>query len=102
MESHTKVRGIEQVSPSRYDLTLTNGAVVHVFITDVYTFSTSDFALLRAKYPEVDIIVQASSWNHFSSDAAKEAAAEGVATVQLGGELMGVLHEFSRGRAASG
>lgn len=102
MEGHTKVRDVEKRSPIRWDLTLTNRAVVHVFITDVYTFSASDYALLRAKYPEVDIIVQASAWNHFSSQAAEEAAADGVATVHLGGELMSVLHEFARRSAASG
>lgn len=101
MEAHTKVRQTDQLSPNRWDLKLTNGAVVRVFMTDVYTFSASDYAVLRAKYPEVDIIVSASGWNHFSSQAAEEAAADGVATVHLGGELMSVLHEFAKGRAAS-
>lgn len=101
MEGHTKVRAVEKQSPVRWNLTLTNETVVRVFITDVYTFSISDYTLLRAKYPDVDIIVQASGWNHFSSQAAEEAAAEGVATVHLGGELMSILHEFARDSAAS-
>jgi hypothetical protein len=102
MEGHNKVRGVQKLSPSRWDLTLTNGAVVRVFITDVYTFSASDYARLRAKHPDVGIIVSASKWNHFSSQAVEEAAEDRVATVQLGGDLMSVLHEFAKGRAASG
>src|SRR4051812_2285559 len=102
MESHNKVSGVEKVSPNRWDLTLTNDAVVQVFITDVYTFSASDYARLRAQYPDVDIIVSASKWNHFSTQASEEAADDGVATVKLGGQLMSVLHEFLKGRAASG
>jgi hypothetical protein len=98
MAAHTKVRNVEKVSPSRWDLTLTNGAVVHVFITDVYTFSASDYAMLREKYPEVQCIVSASGWNHFSTQAAEEAARDGVATVHLGANLMSVLHDFAKDR----
>jgi hypothetical protein len=102
MEAHTKVRSVEKVTPGRWDLMMTNGVGVQVFITDVYTFSASDYAMLRAKYPEVDIIVQASGWNHFSTEAEENARADGVVTVHLGGGLMSVLHEFAQGRAASG
>jgi glyceraldehyde-3-phosphate dehydrogenase/erythrose-4-phosphate dehydrogenase len=102
MEAHTKVRNVEKVSPNCWDLTLTNGAVVHVFITDVYTFSVSDYALLRERHSGVNIIVSASGWNHFSSEAAEQAAADGVATVHIGGELMSVLHDFVKGPGASG
>jgi hypothetical protein len=100
MEGHSKVRGVEKLSPNRWDLTLTNAAVVQVFITDVYTFGASDYARLRARYADVGIIVSASKWNHFSSQAEEEAAEDGVATVKLGGDLMGVVHEFAKGRAS--
>lgn len=102
MESHTKVRGVEKLSPNRWHLTLTNGAVVQVFITDVYTFSASDYARLRAQHPDVDIVVSASNWNHFSSQAVEEAAEDRVATVKIGGDLMSVLHEFAKRRATRG
>jgi hypothetical protein len=102
MEAHTKVPKVEKVTPGRWDLTMTNGGVIHVFITDVYTFSASDYAMLREKYPEVDIIVQASAWNHFSTEAEENARGDGVVTVRLGGGLMSVLHDFAKGRAASG
>jgi hypothetical protein len=102
MEAHRKVRNVDKLSPNRWDLALTNGAVLHIFITDVYTFSVSDYALLRERHSEVNIIVSASGWNHFSSEAAERATADGVATVHIGGELMSVLHDFAKGRAASG
>lgn len=102
MEAHSNVRSVEKLTPSRWDLTLTNRAVVHVFITDVYTFSASDYAMLREKHPEVDIIVSASKWNHFSTEAEEEAARDGVVTVHLGGQLMSAVHAFAKGRAASG
>ncbi|MDQ3677108.1 MAG: hypothetical protein M3401_09950 [Actinomycetota bacterium] len=99
MDDHTKVRGVEKLSPNRWDVTLTNGTVVRVFITDVYTFSASDYAILRAGHPDVDIIVSASMWNHFSSQAEEEAASDEVVTVMLRGDLMSALHEFAKGRA---
>ena len=34
MESHTKVRDVIKVTPSRWDLVLTDGTTVKVFITD--------------------------------------------------------------------
>src|SRR4051812_31947491 len=80
MRAHTKVRGVTKVSPSRWDLTLTDGTTVEVFITDVYTFSASDYALLRAQYPNVRCVVQASNWNYFSTQASEEADADDVLT----------------------
>jgi hypothetical protein len=102
MEGHARVREVAKRSPTRWDLTLTNDAVVRAFITDVYTFSVADYALLRAAHPEVDIIVSASKWNHFSSEAVEAAEEDRVATVKLGGELMSVLHDFANGRATQG
>jgi hypothetical protein len=102
MESHSRVRGLEKLSPNRWDLTLTTGAVVQVFITDVYTFSASDYSRLRAKHPDVGIIVSASNWNHFSTQAKEEAAEDGIATVKLGGDLMSVIHGFAKRRATGG
>ncbi len=98
MNAHTKVRGVTKLSPSQWDLTLVDGAVVHVFMTDVYTFSASDYALLRAKFPDVNCIVSASGWNHFSSQAEEEAAAEGIMTVHLGADLMSAIHGFVENR----
>lgn len=99
MDGHTKARSVEKLSPNRWDVTVTNGTVVRVFITDVYTFSASDYALLRARHPDVHIIVSASMWNHFSSQAEEEAATDGVVTVMLRSDLMSALHEFAKGRA---
>ena len=102
MEGHTRVREVAKRSPTRWDLTLTNEVDVRVFITDVYTFSVADYTLLRAAHPEVDIILSASMWNHFSSEAVEAADEDGVATVKLGGELMSVIHDFANGRATQG
>jgi hypothetical protein len=99
MDGHTKVRDVQKLSPNRWDVTLKNGTFVQVFITDVYTFSASDYALLRAAHPDVEIIVSASMWNHFSSQAEEDAASDGVVTVMLRGDLLSAIHDFAKGRA---
>jgi hypothetical protein len=101
MEQHAKVRRVEKQSPSRWDLILTNGRKIQVFITDVYTFSASDYALLRGRYPEVECIVSASNWNHFSDQAEEDAANDGVVTVHLGGELMSTVHDYAKDRGSN-
>lgn len=91
MAAHTQVERMDSLSPSRYDLRLVDGTEVKVFMTDVYTFSASDYALLKAKHPDVTCIVSASNWNHFSDQAREDAAADGVATFHFA-DLMGALH----------
>lgn len=98
MEGHSRVREVTKLSPSRWDLTLTDGTLIRIFITDVYTFSASDYALLRAAHPDVQCIVSASGWNHFSTQAQEDATADGIPTVHLGAELMSAVHGFLQDR----
>ena len=98
MEGHTRVSTVSQRSPNRWDLRLDSGRVLVIFLTDVYTFSSADYAALRTAHSNVDVIVSASHWNHFSTAAAEEAGRDQVLTVMLGGELMSILHELNRSR----
>ena len=95
MEGHSKVREVTRQSPSRWDLVMSTGKILKVFITDVYTFSLSDYSALRAQHRDVDVIVSASNWNHFSTAASEQSEQDGVATLMLGRELMGALHELA-------
>jgi hypothetical protein len=92
MNTHSHVEGqVEQLSPSRFDLTLSDGIETKVFITDVYEFTVSDYENLRTRYPQVNCIVTASTWNHFTTMARQQARDDGVATFHFRG-LMGALN----------
>jgi hypothetical protein len=88
---HTHVSGVSDRSANRYDIRLTDGNEVKIFVTDVYEFSVSDYALLRSRHPEVQCVLSASNWNHFTDASRQEAKADGVATFHFR-ELMGALN----------
>src|SRR4051794_6967335 len=90
MGDHERVRSVKTLSPNRHDVTLTDGRVVRVFLTDKYTFSESDYAPLRSQHSEVTCIVSASSWNHFTPQARAVAHADDVATFSVG-DFMGAI-----------
>jgi hypothetical protein len=91
MAEHTHVNGVETLAPNRYHITLSDGTEKKVFITDVYEFTVSDYELLRSRHPEVDCIVTASVWNHFTDLARERARDDGIATFHYRG-LMGALN----------
>jgi hypothetical protein len=91
MDRHDDVESVEKITPNRYDVTLDDGTEVKVFITDVYEFTVSDYANLRARHPDVTCIVQGSTWNYFTDAARDEARNEDIATFHFKG-LMGALN----------
>lgn len=91
MNRHENVRNAEPLTPNRYLVTLKDGTELNVFMTDVYEFTVSDYANLRAHHPEVGCIVTASEWNHFTTAAREEAREEGIATFHFKG-IMGALN----------
>jgi hypothetical protein len=91
MDRHDNVRAVETLAPNRYIVTLNDRTTVTVFMTDVYEFTVSDYEQLRERFPEVNCIVMASEWNHFTTAAREEARAEGIATFHFKG-LMGALN----------
>ena len=91
MRDHHRIRKVESISANRHDLTTDDGRLVKVFLTDTYTFSESDYAELRAEYPEVDCIVSASSWNHFTPEAERAARTDKIGAFSIG-EFMGAVH----------
>ena len=95
MQGHAHVVEVEQLTPSRYDITLEDGTEIKVFMTDVYEFTVSDYTELHAKFPEVNCIVSASNWNHFTDAARAEARGHEVATFHFKG-LMGALNYRDR------
>jgi hypothetical protein len=97
MGEHTQVREITTLSANRYDLSLIDGEEVKVFVTNVYDLTAADYAELHERHPDVNCIVQGSSWNYFTSQAKEDAHRDGIATLRLGRQLMGALHR--RGRA---
>ena len=78
MERHDHVRKVEKLSASRYDVTRHDRTKIRVFMTDVYEFTVSDYAELCNEYPDVNCIVQASTWNHFTSGVREEARSDDV------------------------
>jgi hypothetical protein len=95
MREHTKVGATSSHGANRYDLTLLDGRVVKVFLTDTYEFTVADYEELRAQHPEVDHIVSASSWNHFTTAVEGVARGDEVGTYFIG-EFMGALHKKKR------
>jgi hypothetical protein len=95
-DGHDRVTDVETVSPNRYDVTREDGTTVKVFMTNAHTFSAADYAEKHAAHADVDCVVSASKFNHFSDRARSNARDDGVATVHVG-ELMGALHKTGNG-----
>jgi hypothetical protein len=88
---HTRVEKFRSVGDQVYVVQRRGLPDVRVWLCDVYTLGVADYEAIRNADPAVDAIVVLSAWNHYTAEAQRLGASEGVGLFKPA-ELMSALH----------
>lgn len=90
MRKHTKVNSIERVDPSVYNIDLTNGRKVKVFICECYSFDIAEYIELCENYGPLDAVVISSNWCGYSLDVKRHCMMEQVGVFDTAGFMAAI------------
>lgn len=62
MREHSKVPGLKLINTGLYEITLTSGSALKVFICECYAFDDAAYYEVIENYGKVDAIVISSNW----------------------------------------
>lgn len=69
MVSHSKVYNIRNIGDSFYDIKLTDGEKLRVFICECYSFGLAEYYESVERLGELDAVIINSNWCGYSMDA---------------------------------
>lgn len=67
--NHQFVKNVKQVELPLFEVTKTNGEKLNLLLVNIYILSESEFIELYALYPRIDVILNSSNWNQYTSSA---------------------------------
>ncbi|MFQ6758828.1 MAG: hypothetical protein D9V46_03250 [Deltaproteobacteria bacterium] len=68
MFDHSKVSSIEQINTGLYDVHLTDGPILRVFICECYAFGDADYHETVGNYGPVNAVIISSNWCGYDFD----------------------------------
>lgn len=84
MRTHGRVKALQAGANGIYDLTLTSGAVIRVFICECYSFGVAEYFETKEKVGRLDAIVINSMWCGYTSEAKRAARSDKVGLYKIG------------------
>ncbi|WP_038051360.1 hypothetical protein [Thioalkalivibrio sp. ALJ1] len=66
MLDHSKVYEFRRVTPSLYEIILTDGQVLKTFICECYSFDVAEYVEVCRELGEIDAVVISSNWCGYS------------------------------------
>jgi len=83
--SHNKIVSVHHDQSDRqvYTITRTYGDRITVYFTNLYTIGLADYMDIRARHPEVGIIIMASNWNGYTDQAKQHGIADRVGIFRI-------------------
>ncbi len=85
MREHSKVSSIVKVSPSRYDITCSNGKIIQVFICECYSFDVAEYTEVCQKLGKLNAIIICSNWCGYTLNVKRQCMNEQVGVYDIGG-----------------
>ena len=90
MREHTKVRSINLINPSIYEINLVDGRKLRVFICECYSFDIAEYIELCRNYESLDAIVISSNWCGYSLDVKRHCMADHVGVFNISGFMAAI------------
>jgi len=84
MRGHGRIKAMSASAEGVYDLTLTTGVSIRVFICECYSFGAAEYVETTSKLGRLDAIIINSAWCGYTSDAKRTARAEKVGLYKIG------------------
>ncbi|MDT3230136.1 MULTISPECIES: hypothetical protein [Pseudomonas] len=69
MRGHNKVSSLKNIQGGLYDLSLTNGKILKIFICECYSYGVAEYQETIQKLGQLDAIIINSNWCGYSPEA---------------------------------
>ncbi len=69
MRKHSKVSDIRNITIGLYEIDLTNGNALRVFICECYSYDVAEYYETEENIGEVDVVIINSNWCSYTLDA---------------------------------
>ena len=91
MLSHNKVNKIQNITESLFEINLSEGRIIKVFICECYSFSLSEYHEIVEKLGTINAIIINSNWCGYAPEAKRYCREHGVGLFSIG-EFMAALN----------
>lgn len=90
MREHSKVVSCENINIGLYNIRLTNGKILKVFICECYAFGTAEYVESCENYGELNAVVISSNWCGYSLDIKRDCMQNNVGIFNIGGFMAAI------------
>ncbi|EFE3929092.1 hypothetical protein CHZ71_003397 [Escherichia coli] len=90
MREHSKVVSCENINIGLYNIRLTNGRTLKVFICECYAFGTAEYVESCENYGELNAVVISSNWCGYSLDIKRDCMQNNVGIFNIGGFMAAI------------
>jgi len=90
MKEHSKVSGLKLINTGLYEITLTRGSVLKVFICECYAFDDAAYHEVIENYGKVDAVVISSNWCSYYFETKLERMREQVGIFDIKGFMAAI------------
>lgn len=90
MNEHAKVNSIVKLNPSLYNIELTDGKKLKVFICECYSFGIAEYIESCQNYGNLDAVIISSAWCGYSLDVKRHCMSEHVGIYNIAGFMAAI------------
>lgn len=90
MHEHSKVNEVKKITPSLYDILLTDGRAIRTFVCDCYSFDVAEFIEVCRELGEVNAVVINSNWCGYSPNVKRHCMSQKVGVYDIRGFMAAI------------
>lgn len=91
MRNHNKVRKINKLSDSYYEIVRLDLSSIRVFVSNYYALSLADYYEVLEEYSDIDCLITISNWNGVTQDAYAQGKRNSVGVFKMD-EFLGAIN----------
>lgn len=90
MQEHSKVSSCNKLAPSLYNIKLTNGKELKVFVCECYAFGSAEYIESCENHGSLDAVVISSNWCGYSLELKRDCMGDKVGIFDVGGFMAAI------------
>ena len=90
MHEHSKVNEVKKITPSLYDILLTDGRAIRTFVCECYSFDVAEFIEVCHGLGEVNAVVINSNWCGYSPNVKRHCMSQKVGVYDIRGFMAAI------------
>lgn len=93
MRTHSKIQNLRHVDNGLYEIALTDGRTLRVFICECYSYDLAEYYETIENFGEVDAVIINSNWCGYTLDAKSHCLENNVGLFDIGGFMSALNRE---------